>query len=173
MLFKLFDAQIVPTLLYGAEIWGYRKYEQIERVHRFACNCVLHVCNKTPHDVIYEELGRYTLFICATIRFILFGLRLLGLADNLYSKKAHTMLLVMQNRGSTTCVSHVKSVLCDNGFEQVKLFGCGNDTFFFKELKERTFKENMYLVYFVMAGVITFTQVKGYHCTQITITVLK
>ena len=33
--FKLFDAQIVPTLLYAAEIC--RNYEQIDRVHLFAC----------------------------------------------------------------------------------------------------------------------------------------
>ena len=120
--FKLFDAQIVPTLLYGAEIWGYRKYEQIERVHLFACKHFLHVRNKTPNDVIYGELGRYPLFISATVRFIKFWLRLLRQADNLYSKKAYKMLLVMQNRGSTTWVSHVKSILCDNGFEQVWLW---------------------------------------------------
>ena len=36
-IFKLFDAQIVPTLLYAAEIWGYRNDEHIERVHLFAC----------------------------------------------------------------------------------------------------------------------------------------
>ena len=28
--FKLFDAQIQPILLYGSEVWGYRKYESIE-----------------------------------------------------------------------------------------------------------------------------------------------
>ena len=33
---KLFDAQVVPTLLYGAEIWGYRGYDQIESVRLFA-----------------------------------------------------------------------------------------------------------------------------------------
>ena len=35
--FKLFDGQIVPTLPYAAEIWGYRNYEQNERVHHFSC----------------------------------------------------------------------------------------------------------------------------------------
>ena len=35
--FNLFDARIVPTLLYGAEIWGNGKYEQMEGVHPFAC----------------------------------------------------------------------------------------------------------------------------------------
>ena len=50
--FKLFDAQIVPILLHAAEIWCYRNYEQIERVHLFACKKSLHVRNKTPNGVV-------------------------------------------------------------------------------------------------------------------------
>ena len=34
---------------------------------------------------------------------------------------------------------HIRSVLCYNGFEQVWLFGCGNDKIFFNELKERLY----------------------------------
>ena len=50
--FKLFDAQIVPTLLYVAEIWGYKEYEHTEHVHLFACKRFLHVCKKTPNDTV-------------------------------------------------------------------------------------------------------------------------
>eukprot|EP00916_Digyalum_oweni_P017671 GHVL01029026.1.p1 GENE.GHVL01029026.1~~GHVL01029026.1.p1 ORF type:complete len:175 (-),score=5.84 GHVL01029026.1:326-850(-) len=35
--FKLFDTQIVPSLLYAAEIWGHQNNKQIEKVHLFAC----------------------------------------------------------------------------------------------------------------------------------------
>ena len=108
--FKLFDAQIVPTLLYAAEIWGYRNYEQIERVHRFACKKSLHVRNKTANDVVYGELGFYPLFITATVRFIKYWLKLLMQPDNFYSRKAYKMLLALHNRGKTTWVSHVKLV---------------------------------------------------------------
>ena len=135
--FKLFGAQIVPTLLYAAEIWGYRNYEQIERVHLFACKKFLHVRNKTPNDVVYGELGRYPLFITATVRFIKYWLKLLMQQDNFYSRKAYKMLLALHNRGKTTWVSHVKLVLSTNGFEQVWLFGCGNVKPFIKELEER------------------------------------
>ena len=114
-------------------------YEQIERVHLFACKRFLHVRNKTPNDVVYRELGRCPLFIPATVRFVKYWLKLLRQTDNLYSKKSYKMLLEMQNRCKTTWVSHIRSVLCYNGFEQVWLFGCRNDKIFFNELKERLY----------------------------------
>ena len=110
MFIILFDAHIVPKLLCGAKIWGYQKYEQIERVHLFACEMFLHVRNKTPNDVIYGELGRCPLFISATVMFIKFCLRLLRQAYTLYSKKAYNMLLVIQNRISNM------GVTCKVGF---------------------------------------------------------
>ena len=137
--FKLFDAQIAPTLLYAAEIWGFKMYEQIERVHLFACKRFLHVRNKTPDDVVYGELGSYPLFIPASVRCVKYWLKLLRQTDNLYSKKSYKMLLEMQNRGKTTWVSHIRSILCYNGSEQVWLFGCGNGKIFFNELKERLY----------------------------------
>ena len=91
---KLFNAQIAPTLLYATGIWGYKMHEQIERVHLFACKRFLRVRNKTPNDV-YGELGRYPLFIPATVRFVKYWLKLLGQTDNLYSKKLYRMILEM------------------------------------------------------------------------------
>jgi hypothetical protein len=31
--FKLCDSQVVPILMYAAEVWGYKQYDVIERVH--------------------------------------------------------------------------------------------------------------------------------------------
>ena len=38
---RLFDAR---TLLYAADIWGYKMYEQLERVHLFACKDLYIIC---------------------------------------------------------------------------------------------------------------------------------
>ena len=35
--FRLFDTQVLPVLTYAAEIWGFKRYEQLERVQLFAC----------------------------------------------------------------------------------------------------------------------------------------
>lgn len=135
--FKLFDAQVLPILSYGAEIWGYEKYDQLERVHLFACKRFLHVVDKTPNDVVYGELGRYPLWVTTVTRLIKYWLRLLRQPDNFYSKKAYKMLFNLHEKGGITWVTHVKAVLCENGFYQVWMFGCGNERVFFAELKER------------------------------------
>ena len=64
----------------------------------------------------------------------------------------------MHNSGVITWMSHVKSILCYYGFEQVWLFGCGNEKVFFNELKKKG-----YTAHFAMDGVITQSQVKRCH----------
>ena len=135
--FKLFDSQVVPLVLYGSEIWGYKSCTQLEQVHLYACKRFLHVRNKSANDIVYGELGRFPLWITSVIRCIKFWLRLLKQPKERYSKKAYNTLLMMHEKGHTTWVTHVKGILCENGFEQVWLFGCGNEVGFVKELRER------------------------------------
>ena len=133
--FTLFDAHVVPTLLHGADIWGYRSYDQIESVHLFACKRFLHVVDNTTNNLVYGELGRYPLWITAVVKCTKYWFRLLRQPDNLLSKKAHTkMLLTFDGNGYVTCMSRVRSLLCINGFEQVWLFGCGGEDDFVREL---------------------------------------
>ena len=137
--FKLFDSQVVPSLLYAAEIWGHKHYDQLERVHIFACKRFLRVPIKTTNDIVYGELGRYPLLINSTIKVIKYWLRILKQPATMYSKKAYNMLYRLHDKGSKTWVSHVKTILCENGFEQVWLFGCDREKRFIKELRERLF----------------------------------
>ena len=89
--FKLFDAQVVPTLLYGPELWRGDKFDQIERVHLYACKRFLHVLDKTPNDIVYGELGRYPLWITSVSKSIKYWFRLLKQPENFWSKKAYNM----------------------------------------------------------------------------------
>ena len=84
-------------MLYAAEIWGYKYYEQFERMHLFACKKCLHVRNKIPNDAVYGELGRYPLFVTATVRVIKHWLKLLMQPDNFYSRKKKTKKKNVQN----------------------------------------------------------------------------
>ena len=41
--FKLFDAKVVPILVYGSDIWSFKRYDILEQVQNYACRgiCVL------------------------------------------------------------------------------------------------------------------------------------
>ena len=137
--FKLFDAQVMPILLYGAEVWGDQSYKRLEQVHLYACKRFLRVTDKTPNNKVYGELGRYPLYIASSIKFIKYWFKLLNQPTNRYSKKAYLMLVDMDSRGTMTWASRVKRFLCENGFQQVWLFGCGNEKQFCVELRERLY----------------------------------
>ena len=93
--------------------------------------------NKTPNDIVYGELGRYPLWINAAMRVVKYWFRLLKQPSNMYSRKAYLMLLNMHEKGHKTWVTRVKQILYEYGFEQVWLFGCGNEDRFFSEFKDR------------------------------------
>ena len=66
--FKLFDAQVVPILLYFSEIWGFKQCQNLQRDHLFAYRKILHVPTTTASDVVYCELGgRFSLFMTSAL----------------------------------------------------------------------------------------------------------
>ena len=46
LLFKLFDCQVKPMLLYESEIWGTMNIQFIKTAHLFACQRLLNVSEK-------------------------------------------------------------------------------------------------------------------------------
>ena len=67
--FKIFDAQVQPIVLYGAEIWGVDNSSYvIEKLHISAMKKMVGVGMQTPNDLINVELGRFPISINAQIR---------------------------------------------------------------------------------------------------------
>ena len=87
--FKLFDSQVKPILLYGAEIWGMKKRSIVEKVHLFACKKLLGVSARTPNAFIYFELNRYPLFVDARVKVYKHWLKLLSLDEHRLPKQAY------------------------------------------------------------------------------------
>ena len=123
LFFKLFEAQIVPSLLYVAEIWGYRENKQTESVHLHACKLLINVPTVTPNGMIYGELGRYPLHIEAAAKGIQYWFRVLQEPATRYLKMVYQSLLIVLEKGHEHWVAHLESLLgkCDYGF--VWLFG--------------------------------------------------
>jgi Reverse transcriptase (RNA-dependent DNA polymerase) len=136
--FKLFDSQIMPSLLYASELWGYKENKRIEKVHLYAIKLFINVPVRTPTDMIYAEVGRHPLCIESAIRCVQYWFKVLKQDDTRYSKMAYRALLAMHERGNVNWVTKIKKLLCECGFELVWMFGgVANEKQFCRELKER------------------------------------
>ena len=52
---ELFDTLVLPTILYGCEIWGHKGSGIIETLHLKFCKIVLSLTKNTPNCMIYGE----------------------------------------------------------------------------------------------------------------------
>ena len=70
--FDLFDKTVLPIILYGCEIWGYRNLKTLEKLHLKFCKLVLKLKRSTPNIMVYGETGRFDLKYYANKRIINF-----------------------------------------------------------------------------------------------------
>ena len=119
--FKIFDSQIQPIYLYGSEIWGFRRYDSIEKIHLMACKLFLNVGPQTPNAVVYGECGRHPVYINSYIRTIRYWLKLTVMPEERIPRKAYNMLLLLDNLGYKTWATEVRLLLNSHGFGYVWL----------------------------------------------------
>ena len=74
---KIFDAQVQPIVLYGADIWSLDSSSSvIDNVHLFGLKRYLGVDRRTPNDLVYGEVGRFPIQINTSVPFIRYWLKL-------------------------------------------------------------------------------------------------
>lgn len=61
--FKLFDCKISPQLLYGSEIWGLGRFDELERVQTYACKRFLFAKQKASNVAVLGDCSRYPMYI--------------------------------------------------------------------------------------------------------------
>lgn len=136
--FKLFDAQVTPALLYGAELWGLCRQGAIEKVHTFACKRFLNVDVKTPSAMVYGETGRYPLSIKGMLRPIKYWLRLGKMQTDRLPKQAYIMLCNSNVKTEMNWAKAVMETLSRWGFYFVWLNGgCTNEKGFLRTFRQR------------------------------------
>jgi hypothetical protein len=59
----LFDKVVKPIVLYGSEVWGFRNYHMVEKVHLKFCKLSLNLKTSTANSLVYGELGRFPLSV--------------------------------------------------------------------------------------------------------------
>ena len=116
--FKLFDVKIKPVLLYGVELWGNDKVDDIERVHLFVCKYFMNTPLRSCNAAVLGDCGRYPLYIETSRRCIKY-LRLLNLSDDRYVKKCYIMQKHFDQLGYINWVTQIRNNLYRNGFGYV------------------------------------------------------
>ena len=104
VVFKLFHAQIVPSLLYATEIWSDRENKQTELVHLYVCKVFITIPTVTPDDIISAELGRYPLYIEAAAKMYII---LVSCAQARYSKMTFQSSLTLRVNGHENWLTQV------------------------------------------------------------------
>lgn len=135
--FKLFDCQIQPMLMYGAEVWGpIADLSVVEKVHRFALKRFLNTSVRTPSIMVYGETGRYPLRINIYVHCIRYWLKILRMSDQRLPFKAYRMLLNLHEQNKNTWASSICFLLYSYGFGAVwESQGVGNVPAFLKCFK--------------------------------------
>ena len=129
---KLFDSKVFPILSYGCELWGIFDIADIERVHLYGLKRFLNVSLHCSNKKIYSETGRYPLIINYKIRCIKYWLRIKNLSMNRIVRQSYECLFKLAQKGKTKWVSHVRDILCMNGYVVAWLTReIGNKKFFF------------------------------------------
>ena len=90
--FKLFDCLVGSVLNYAAEILGFHKGPDVERLHTRHCRSLLGVKKSTNLSALYSELGRKPLLVFREMRLLKYWVKILT-TDNIFLEKKNYMLL--------------------------------------------------------------------------------
>ena len=115
MKIQLFNTMVAPILNYGSEVWGLRKADPIEKLHRSFLKSVLRVKNSTPNCFVYGELGVYPLYIERYGRVMSFWVKIINCSSNeesiIYKVYKELYDLTITNPEEITWASRVRDVL--------------------------------------------------------------
>ena len=113
---KLFDTMILPILNYGAEVWGFHKAPNVEKVYLKFLKQVLNVKQQTTNATVYGELGRITLDIYRKERILKYWYKINKSPNTLMHKVLKEQIDINQNYDSNKCWStQLKAMLNELG----------------------------------------------------------
>ena len=137
--FKLFDCLVGSVLNYAAEVWGFHKGPDVERLHTRFCRSLLGVKKSTNLSALYSELGRKPLLVFRKIRLLKYWVKILN-TDNILLKNVYHMLvddvIAGNNYNGQNWAFQIKNMLNNLGFSHVWNNQEQNDIPF-NEIKQR------------------------------------
>ena len=132
---QLFDAFVGSILGYASEIWGYSKSKEIEPIHLKFCKRILHVKLSCNNASVYDELGRYPLYVSRYVRMVKYWCKIQN-SENILINHLYNESLKLCNKGCNFCYVQCKKMLIEYGFLYVfdEHFEGYQTTIFFKQI---------------------------------------
>ena len=107
---EIFDTTILPVLLYASEIWGYKKYDEIEKIHLRFCKYLLGVVKNTTGHAVLGVVGRYPIFITNYTKCIRYWIKLIEIENGCLAKSSYLMLVTQCENGRVNWVTYVLKI---------------------------------------------------------------
>lgn len=141
--FYLFDHMVTPILYYGAEVWGTKPINCIEKVQVNFCKYLLKIGTKTCNAAVLGECGRYPLFVHYHSRMVKYWVKLLHMKETRYPKQSYYMLKDLDSAGriKSNWVTALKKSLFKFGFGYVWINQDVGDSVIFMSLFRQRLKD--------------------------------
>ena len=119
ILFKIFDTKIKPIILYGSEIWGVKRYNNVENVHIKFCKIVLNVGKTTWNFAAIAECERYPMYVDYHFRAVKYWCKLIMSERERYISKCYLLMVKHDASGRHNWASDMRILLCSHGFGHI------------------------------------------------------
>jgi len=137
-MFKIFDAMVLPILVYGSQIWGHTYSPEIEQIQLQFCKYYLGVNSSVNNSMVLGECGRLPLCVYYHTICIKYWCKLLYMSSSRYPRNCYKMLMSLDDIGRKTWVSQVKQLLFKYGFGIVWISqDVGDPGLFLRQFKQR------------------------------------
>jgi len=118
---ELFQALVMPILLYGVEVWGFENLDKLERLHLKFLKIILNVKKCTTSNMVYGELGCFPISLYAKSRMVTYWGRLISGPQNKLSYIMYKTMYELDKTGNMEFkwLNSVRSTLQNCGLNQV------------------------------------------------------
>lgn len=106
--FKIFEAVVRSVLTYAGQVWGYKRFEEVEKLQIYFLKRIFRLPMNTPTYMLFIETGLPELYNYTLNQHITYMHKVMSLPDNRLPKIVASSLL----RSNTNCVREWSS-LCE------------------------------------------------------------
>ncbi|KAI5751074.1 hypothetical protein M8J77_003920 [Diaphorina citri] len=120
---QLYNSVVKATLLYGAEVWGFRYGDHIEKCQVYFFKSIFCLPRNTPNYALRLEMGMVKIMILVFKQIMTWWCRLLKMSEDRIPKICYNQLKKQDERGPISLrfnwVSQLRTELCRLGYSNV------------------------------------------------------